>query len=48
MRTTSETTTRLPPSGRPEWTIFNLGLPAALAACVAFWVLVTLTVYSLI
>ena len=36
------------PAGRPELVDFNFGLLAALAACVAFWVLVALTVYSLI
>ena len=36
------------PAGRPESADFNFGLVAALAACVAFWVLVALTVYSLI
>jgi hypothetical protein len=47
------------PVGRPEWGTsvsgsrstsadFNFGLLAALVACVAFWLLVALTVYSLI
>ena len=47
------------PVGRPDWgsvvpvsrpasADFNVGLLAALVACVAFWVLVALTVYSLI
>jgi hypothetical protein len=36
------------PAGRPESADFNFGLLAALAACVAFWVLVALTVYWLI
>jgi hypothetical protein len=47
------------PVGRPDWgTIlsarrseaadFNFGLLAALAACVAFWVVVALTAYLLI
>ena len=36
------------PSGRRESAGFNFGLLAALAGCVAFWVLVALTVYSLI
>jgi ABC-type uncharacterized transport system permease subunit len=35
------------PASRPESADFNFGLLAALAACVAFWVLVALTVYSL-
>ena len=46
------------PVGRPDWDTFvpasrhesagfNFGLLAALAGCVAFWVLVALTVYSL-
>ena len=57
MQTANETATQLSPSGRPEWASpsgraelanFNLGLLAALAACVAFWVLVALTVYWLI
>jgi hypothetical protein len=39
--------TRASPSGRAESAIFNVGLLAALAACVAFWLLVTLTVYWL-
>ena len=34
--------------GRPESADFNFGLLAAFAACVAFWVLVALTVYWLI
>jgi hypothetical protein len=36
------------PTGRAESADFNFGLLAALAACVAFWVSVALTVYSLI
>lgn len=36
------------PAGRGEATDFNFGLLAALAVCVAFWVLVALTAYSLI
>ena len=36
------------PASRPESADFNFGLLAALAACVAFWVLVALTMYSLI
>jgi hypothetical protein len=45
------------PVGRPDWATFvhghesadfNFGLLAAFVACVAFWVLVALTVYSLI
>ena len=36
------------PASRHESADFNFGLVAALAACVAFWVLVALTVYSLI
>jgi hypothetical protein len=57
MQMPSETATPLSPSGRPKWAlpsgraesaIVNLGLLAALAACVAFWLLVTLTVYWLI
>jgi hypothetical protein len=56
MQMPSETATRLSPSGRAtraspsgcaESAIFNVGLLAALAACVAFWLLVTLTVYWL-
>ena len=35
------------PASRPESADFNFGLLAALVACVAFWVLVALTVYSL-
>ena len=30
------------PASRPKWADFNLGRLAALAACVAFWVLVAL------
>ena len=57
MSMTSETTTQLSPSGRPKWVSplgraqwagFNLELLVALAACVAFWLLVALTVYWLI
>jgi hypothetical protein len=57
MHTTSETASQLSPSGRsewarpsgrPEWANFSLGLLAALAACVPFWVLVAQTVYWLI
>ena len=57
MNMTSETTTQLSPSGRPRWVSplgraqwvgFNLELLVALAACVAFWLLVALTVYWLI
>jgi hypothetical protein len=53
----SETATQRSPSGPPEWAVpssraewasFNLGLLAALVACVAFWVLVALTVSRLI
>lgn len=56
MHMTSETTTQLSPSGRPKWASpsaraqwagFNLELLVALAACVAFWLLVGLTVYWL-
>ena len=36
------------PASRHESADFNSGLVAALAACVAFWILVALTVYSLI
>ena len=36
------------PAGRPESADFNFGLLAALVACVAFWVMVALTVHSLI
>ncbi len=47
------------PIGRPGWASFvpaarsqpvdfNFGLLAAVAACVAFWVFVALTVYALI
>ena len=47
------------PVGRPDWGAFapvsrhesadfNFGLLAALVTCVAFWVMVALTVYSLI
>jgi hypothetical protein len=36
------------PAGRPESAEFNFGLLAALAACVAFWLLVALNVYWLI
>lgn len=35
-------------SSQPEWASFNLGLLAALVACVAFWLLVALTGYWLI
>jgi hypothetical protein len=35
-------------AGRPESGDFNFALLAARAACVAFWVLVALTVYWLI
>ena len=57
MNMASGTATQLSPSGRPEraspssraeWANFNLGLLAALAVCVAFWVLVALAVYWLI
>ncbi len=57
MHTASETAAQRSPSGRPEWAspsgraewvMFNVGLLAALAACVAFWVLVALTVYWLL
>jgi len=57
MHMASETATQRSPSARPEWVVpssraewagFNVGLLAALAACVAFWVLVALTVYWLI
>ena len=48
MHTTSETATQLSPADRPEWANFTLGLLAALAACVPFWVLVALTAYRLI
>ena len=53
----SETATQRSSSGRPEWAlpsgraeraIFNVGLLVALAACVAFWVLIALTTYWLI
>ena len=56
-RMRSETATQLSVSGRPTWAspprrvdpaVFNLGLLAALASCVAFWVLVALTMYWLI
>ena len=40
--------TFVPAPGRPESADFNFGLLAALAACVAFWVLVALTVYWLV
>jgi hypothetical protein len=36
------------PHARPESADFNFALVAALAACLAFWVLVGLTVYWLI
>jgi ABC-type uncharacterized transport system permease subunit len=36
------------PASGPESADFNFGLLAALAACVAFWVLVALTLFSLI
>jgi ABC-type uncharacterized transport system permease subunit len=36
------------PASRHESADFNVGLLAALAACVAFWVLVALTLYPLI
>jgi hypothetical protein len=36
------------PSSPPEWASFNLGLLAALAACVGFWALVGLTLSWLI
>jgi hypothetical protein len=36
------------PAGRPESADFNFGLLAALAACVAFWIVVALSVYWLI
>ena len=36
------------PAERPESANFNLGLVAALVACVTIWVIVSLTVYSLI
>ena len=36
------------PAGRPESGDFNFALLAALAACVAFWVVVALTVYWVI
>jgi hypothetical protein len=36
------------PAARPESADFNFGLLAALAACVAFWLSVALTVYWLI
>ena len=45
MHATRETATQSPSSARPEWANFTLGLLAALAACVPFWVLVALTVY---
>ena len=57
MNMASETATQLSPSGRPaqaslssraEWANLNLELFAALAACVAFWILVAATVYWLI
>ena len=57
MNMTSETTTQLSRSGRPKWASpfglaqwagFNLDLLVALAACVAFWLLLALTVYWLI
>ena len=57
MQMPSETAAQLSPSGRAtraslsgraESANFNLGLLAALAACVAFWLLITLTVYWLI
>lgn len=35
------------PADRPESADFNVGLLAALAACVAFWVLIALAVCSL-
>ena len=35
------------PVSRHESADFNFGLLAAVAACVAFWVMVALTVYSL-
>ena len=35
------------PARRPKWADFNFGLLAALVACLAFWVLAALTVYSL-
>ena len=40
--------TFVPARGRPESADFNFGLLAALAACVAFWVSVALTLYWLI
>ena len=36
------------PAGRSKSADFNFGLLAALAACVAFWVLVAVSVYVLI
>ena len=57
MQMPSETTTQLSRSGRPKWASpfgraqwagFNLELLVALAACVAFWLLLALTVYWLI
>ncbi len=48
MHTTRETATQLSQSGRPEWANFTMGLLAALAACVPFWVVVALSVYRLI
>ena len=38
----------LVPAVRPRSANFNLGLLAALVACIAIWVIVALTVYSLI
>jgi len=57
MHTASETATQRSPSPRPEsalpssraeWASFNFGLLAALAACIAYWVLVALTVHRVI
>ena len=36
------------PASRPESADLNVGLLAALVACVAFWVLVALTIHLLI
>ena len=57
MHMTSETATQSSPSRRPErasasdratWRVFNVELLAALAACLAFWVLLALSVYWLV